>query len=264
MQNAVSSIFCRHHVVFFISVQAVATDWTPPDNPDLLQILHEARLDMQAKRYESELEKHFWFHENAEQIDESISAVRTSFALYDWVRLGQEYPPAMDELLQVRGGLITKLINEEYDRNAFRDLVSINAVLNEDSKTTEIFKLLDSEQPEAANRAFNFAQPALIKDKEYELYVKYVNPQHDFLRMKHSFESGMLSANNSDSNTSRSDFYINSFRNKAATLVAVLVVNDRELEAAEISTLAKEVLDDPQFHEELEDTLAGTVPVPWP
>ena len=42
------------------------------------------------------------------------------------------------------------------------------------------------------------------------------------------------------------------------------MVNDRELEAAEISTLAKEVLDDPQFHEELEDTLAGTVPVPWP
>jgi hypothetical protein len=55
-----------------------------------------------------------------------------------------------------------------------------------------------------------------------------------------------------------------SFRNETATLVAILSVNDRKIEASEIATLAKKELDDAEFHKELERALAGNVPVPWP
>jgi len=55
-----------------------------------------------------------------------------------------------------------------------------------------------------------------------------------------------------------------SFRHRTATLVAILSINDRRLEAAEIATLAKRELEDVGFHKELEAALAGTVPDPWP
>lgn len=254
---------CGTIMLFLVmSAQAVATDWTPPENPDLLEVLNEVRLDVEAERYEAALEKLIWFHHYAEQVGESVSGARLSYALYDWVELGQEYPPAMDRLLDIRASLVARLMHDEYDGSAFHDLVSINAVLGEESKTTEIFKLIDSRGHEIARRAFFFAKTALIKDKEYGLYVKYVNPQNDFISLKDGFESRMSTVGDSELNASRVDSYHDWFRNEVATLVAILVVNGREQEAAEISVLAKEVLDDPQFHEELEDALAGNVPAP--
>lgn len=161
--------------------ETAADDWAPPADPDLHDILNEARLDAMAGRYEVALEKHIWFHNNAVAIDEGMSGVRRSFALFDWLRLGQEYQPAMDKLRQIRGELFTRINDEGYDSGAFHDLVAINSVLDEESLTVEAFKHLDATNPEAARRAFNFANSALIKDKEYVLYGKYVAPRRDFL-----------------------------------------------------------------------------------
>lgn len=51
-------------VVALVSTAAVAADWTPPEKPDPQAILQEARQDAMAKRYETALAKHLWFHEH--------------------------------------------------------------------------------------------------------------------------------------------------------------------------------------------------------
>lgn len=242
----------------------LASDWIPPENPDPQLILNEAHSDARAKRYKIALAKHIWFHVNALKINPAMSGVRLSFALSYWKRLGQEYPPAMEKLRQIRDELSAK-VDEGMDiGGGFHDLAAINRTLEEDSNTTDAFKKLVVKNPEAAKRAFLFAKPALIKDKEYALYVKYVDAEKDYLDMKQMYEMNKRMAKDPKFGSQMLDHATKSFRNSTATLVAVLSVNDRKIEASEIATLAKKELEDAKFHEELEVALAGTVPQPWP
>jgi hypothetical protein len=241
-----------------------AEEWTPPENPDPRVILSEARDDAQAKRYEVALAKHVWFHENALSLSQGMGGVRLSFALSYWKRLGSEYPPAMDKLRSIRDALEAKAENGEDIDRGFHDLAAINRTLGEESRTTEAFESLESLNPQAAKKAFHFVQSALIKDKAYKLYVKFVDPKMDFLRMKHLYELNLQMAEDPKFGASIAEHGTKTFRNGSATLVAILVVNDRKPEAEEIAALAKKELDDAQFHKELDAALSGTVPKPWP
>ncbi len=243
---------------------ATAADWIPPDKPNPQAILQEAQADARAKRYKVALAKHVWFHENAIKITPGMAGVRLSFALTYWKNLGKDYPPALKTLRLIRDELETKANAGDDLGNGFQDLAAINRTLEEDSKTTKAFKNLDEKNPEAAKKAFTFAKPALIKDKEYALYSKYVEPSKDFLRMKQLLETNMEMAKDPKFGTQLLDHAKKSFGHGTATLVAVLSVSDRKAEAIEIATLAKKELDDAKFHDELESALAGTIPAPWP
>ena len=254
------------YATFFITIGpfAFAGDWTPPENPDPQTILREAKADAQAKKYDVALAKHVWFHDNALTLNPGMTGVRLSFALAAWERLGREYPPAMVKLESIRDTLEEKAKNGEDLGNGIHDLAAINRTLGEDSRTTEAFRSLDSLNPKAATRAFHFVKPALIKDKAYKLFVKYVDPKRDFLQMKHLYELNQRMAEDPKFGSSLSEHGSKTFRNDCATLVAILVVNDRKAEADEIATLAKKELDDAQFQIELEAALSGIVPKPWP
>ena len=64
------------------------------------------------------------------------------------------------------------------------------------------------------------------------------------------------------------EFAKKNFVNDAATLVALLVVNDREAEAETVVHEVKKETGDAAFHAklaaELEKAMKGTVPKPWP
>lgn len=242
----------------------LAEGWTPPDNPDPQAILREASVDARARRYETALAKHVWFHENALQLQPSMAGVRLSFALSDWERLGREYPPALEKLKSIRDSLEDRVKKGEGIDRGFHDLAAINKTLKEDSRTAESFRQLDSQNPQAARRAFHFAQRALILDEAYEIYVKYVDAKRNFLQMKHLYELDQQMAEDSQFGASLAEHGTKTFRNESATLVAILVVNDRKTEAEEIAALARKVLDDASFQRELDAALSGTVPQPWP
>lgn len=262
MQTRKPLLFATIFVAF--GSLSFAEEWTPPENPDPQVILREASADAQAKRYDVALAKHVWFHENALSLNPGMGGVRLSFALSDWERLGQEYPPAMDKLRGIRDALEEKAKQGEELSSGFHDLVANNRTLGEESRTADAFRSLDSLNPKAAKRAFHFVKPALVKDKAYELYVKYVDPKMDFLRMKQLYELNRQMAEDPKFGASIAEHGRRSFRNESATLVAILAVNDRKPEAEEIAALAKKELDDAQFHEELAKALSGTVPKPWP
>jgi hypothetical protein len=57
--------------------------------------LSRARQRIEDGEYEEALADLVWFHHNALLESRAWSGVRRSYALYDWIRLGELYPPAM-------------------------------------------------------------------------------------------------------------------------------------------------------------------------
>ncbi len=239
-------------------------DWIPPENPDLQTILNEAQADAKAKRYEIALAKQIWFHENALKLNQGMAGVRLSFALSSWEILGRVYPPALTKLQAIRDGLQERAMKGEDLMNGFSDLAAINRTLGEDFRTSEAFKALDALNPKAARMAIFYVKPALVKSKDYELYLKYTDVKRDYLQMRQLYELNLQMAEEKKFGSNLADFAKKSFRNGSTTLVAILAVSDRKEEAAEIATLAKKQIDDPEFHKELDAALTGTVPKPFP
>src|SRR5262245_57096076 len=76
--------------------------WTPPDNPNLFQILHSAASDTREGLHEQALAKFLWFHGNALRHNRAFYGVRLSFAPMYWMQLAAVYPPARTAFVQTR------------------------------------------------------------------------------------------------------------------------------------------------------------------
>ena len=248
----------------------LADDWTPPENPDPQAILQEASADTRRGRYEVALSKHLWFHKHALALQPALSAVRLSFALSHWLELGESYPPALEKMKQVRDETEKRIRNEDQVRVKFADFhefVAFNRTLREEQRTLEAFQWLDETDVEDAKRVFIIAKPSLIKQKEYKLYGKYVDPERDIKRIGEQYEMGLKLANERFGDRYR-EFTEKKFLNAATTLVAILVQNDRKAEAVEAAEKVKKFVKDADLQKKLnrqmESALKGTVPNSWP
>jgi hypothetical protein len=151
----------------------------------------------------------------------------------------------------------------------FHDLTALNRELDEEADTVDIFKFVEQHNPKAAERIFGVSEPALIKAKEYALCGKYLEPEQSTSRILELFSlDGKMMV---DPKFAEHADMINESRNKrfienAATLVALLVINDRQEEAEKAATKFKTVESDADFHEllanALDKSLAGELPDP--
>lgn len=231
---------------------------------DPQKILSEARADARAKRYEDALAKHVWFHRNALKHDRSLGGVRLSFALSDWHELGKAYPPALVKLKEIRDEAAKNVTNGKHVRQSFQDLAAINRTVGEESRTKEIFVLLDAQNADAAKEVFDIAQPALINAKEYKLCGKYIDSKRSFPRIIESFRRGKRLAEDTRLGAKHLEYANEKFTNDAATLIALLTVNGRKAEAEEIAGDAKKEWNNASFHAEIDKALQGKLPKPWP
>src|SRR5690606_11677942 len=104
----------------------------------------------------------------------------------------------------------------------------------------------------------------LVRAKAYSLIGKYVEPKSDYAKMTETYRRGKELADDPRFGARHRDFANNKFANDVATLVAILVVNDRKMEAEGIALAAKEEWNDTSFHAKLDKALKGVVPAPWP
>jgi hypothetical protein len=243
---------------------ARADDWMPPENPDPQAILSEAREDREAGRYAQSLAKHLWFHEHALTVDRAFYGVRLSFALSDWQRLGELHPPALKKLEQTRDRAAELIMMDQRATESFHDFAAINRVLGAEQQTSDLFAKLDSQASPLAKRLYGTAQPALIRTKNYTLCAKYVDPQQDLQRSIQYHQRMQQLVQQRPSQATVLEISRKKFANEAATLVAILAVNDRQPEAIEVARKAREVLEDVDFHTQLGQSLQGIVPEPWP
>ncbi len=259
---------CAAIVLTLTSASAVG-DWIPPSNPNPDRILSEAQDDTRAGRYSDALAKHVWFHENALKYAPAMYGVRLSFALSYWLNLANLYPPALTKLKAVRDDAATRVRNGFGPREAFIDFAAINRELKEAGQTKDLFLWLDSNSPETARQVFDSAEPALIQAKEYQLCGKYLDPDRSFHRIADLYRETKRIAKDSASEMGEYSKVLEehsnkSFANEAATLVALLVLNDRQADAKRIAAEALKESDDPALKETLPKALKGELPPRWP
>lgn len=235
-----------------------------PKNPNPAAILREAETDKTAGRYKDALAKHVWFHENALKIQPAQYGVRLSFALSDWIELGNSYPPALEKLKSIRDNDEKKIRESRAPRDSFHDFEAINEYLKDINRTRDMFIWLDTNAPVFAKEVFDLAEPDLIKTKEYHLCGKYLLPDVSFEKIRDAYQENSEIAKNPRFGKRLSDYGEKSFSNKSATLVALLAVNGRTKEADEVAAKSETVLNNPEFKSLLEKAKKGDVPAPWP
>ena len=260
-------------ILFLFCVLSVAAtradEWQPPENPDPTVILREAKADAKQGAYEMALAKHLWYHDNATKLQPSQTGVRLSFALSDWLKLGENYPPALAKLREVREETEARVRDENRVRvrfEDFHDLTALNKTLREEERTAETFKWLSENDAEDAARVYGVSEAALIKQKEFALCGKYVDPDENVIRIGDSYRSGSKLVKRFGE--SYQDYINKMMVNTSAMLVAILVQNDRMEEAKQAATKLKQIVEEPALLKKLEraidESLNGAVPTPWP
>ncbi len=124
-----------------------------PQSPDKVREL--ALQDIQFGRYEEALRRIVWYWDNAVTIQPSLSAVRRSFLLSDWLGLGEVYPPAMAKLRSTRDELETRILSTNQVRirsDDFADFAAINETLRQVENTVRVFEEIKKRDPQDAER----------------------------------------------------------------------------------------------------------------
>lgn len=256
-----------------LSVMASA-EWFPPENPKPKVILDEAKADAKEGRYDDALAKHVWYFQNALSFDKALYGVRLSFALNEWWNLALEYPPAMNAMHAMRDATEDEIRNSkpaekvsfeimQNDFQALHDVIALNERLSDSNRTAVFFQWLDEHQPERARQMFDVAERALIEAKAYKLCGKYLKPETDFARFYQSLTMHREMAKQPRF-ASMKDFGEQTFSAQTATLVGLLVLNDRADEAKTIRDRAVGLWDLKIFHDRLDEALAGKLPPPFP
>jgi len=241
--------------------------WTPSKNPDPRAIKKEAAEDARQDRYAISLAKQVWYHENALTYRPSQSAVRLSFALSQWLELGEVYPPALAKMKEFRDAAEARIRDPEIVRVRFPDFqefASFNEKLREQERTWKVFQWLDQTDQEDAQRMFRVAKDSLLKQQDYALYGKYINPWSDTKKFAENYRRLLQFADTKQDEISR-DYAERKFLEETATLVAVLVKLDRAEEAQQVADEAQRLIQDEddmrkRLAEALRPALTGKLP----
>jgi len=138
------------------------------------RVLEEAKSLAAQARYDAALEKYLWFHRHALEYNEALAGVRLSFALGEWVRLGEIYPPARDALLAVRDDAARALEGGNGSPLLFMDVAAISERLQDEAETVRLFQVLHRSHPELARQCYAVAEPALLGAGEYATCSYYL------------------------------------------------------------------------------------------
>jgi hypothetical protein len=221
------------------------------DDPDPSKVLNEARTLARQGKYEEALQKHIWFHENALKYDRSLTGVRLSFALADWVELGKKYPKAREALVAIRDKDTKAVRDGDGSFDLFRDVKGINWALGEGPKTAELFKTLHEKQPDLAKQCYLAAEEELVASREYQLCGAYVpDPIRRLDSIKRKRVTELQLAKDDDTPLKR--YAEESFVEETCRLIDILVGSGRKQEAETVRERALAVRDDPAIRQAVE------------
>ena len=250
-------------IAFSIPMLAIA-EWKVPQRPNPQVILNEARADARAGRFEDALAKHLWFHHHVLEHNPSFSGVRLSFALMYWHELGKVYPPALEKLTEIRDQAARQAVARKGNaRQAFMDMRAINDELGEIDGTVTAFVRLDKDAPNVAKEVYDLAQPALVKAKKFALCGKYLDPEKSYANLARFYDFNRKIAKKKDSVARKSyqhEFAERHFIEQSATLVALLVLNDRKSDADKIAADARSKSQHPSRDTMIDAALQGKIP----
>lgn len=243
------SVLCTTGARIFIGILALAAISCDAQH-DARRALDDARRLAAEGDYEAALEKHVWYHNNALATEPSQYGVRLSFALADWIKLGEKYPKALETLKSVRDTKTAKLIAAEGSRELFHDIASINEHLGEFNRTVDVFKRLDASDPEMAAGVYDVAAESLVRAREFELAKKYLaNPSERLATAKRSFEEGTRWANSIDRGEGSRRAFEQIFADTVVRMIVVLSQTGDGETARVIQAEASKTLDNQKIRD---------------
>jgi hypothetical protein len=139
---------------------------------DMQAYLRETQAKVQAGAYEEALERFIWFYENSLQYRPSMAGVRNSFALGDWMRLGEVYPPAFGALVAKRDETLARLLQNPLDRSLLIDLRALNRTLEQEQRTIQVFEQIASD-PAVAGAQWSIISGLALETKRYDLITRF-------------------------------------------------------------------------------------------
>ena len=141
---------------------------------DPRQVLRDARNAVQQGAYSEALEKYVWFHRHALEHNPALYGVRLSYAVSEWIELGEVYPPAREALESIQDANRRSLQDGSQDARLFHDFAAINERLGRDEPTSGVFAAIAERDPEFAKNCFSSARPALIRTGNFALARRFV------------------------------------------------------------------------------------------
>ena len=84
-------------IILILTIAFANSSFSDVSNKDLIDI----RKLIEEGQYQQALEKHIWFHEES-RTSRGMGGVRLSYAVPQWVYLGEKYFPAMEALVNTR------------------------------------------------------------------------------------------------------------------------------------------------------------------
>jgi len=141
---------------------------------DPREVLRQARQLFESEQYAAALEKYVWFHDHALDADRSLAGVRLSYAILEWIDLGEVYAPAQRELESVRDAKAESLLQGAHDASLFHDVASINRGLGQVERTSDLFKIIAGVDRGVAQECFQIALESLVHAKEFGLARSFI------------------------------------------------------------------------------------------
>lgn len=148
---------------------------------DPLQVLRDARETARRGAHAEALEKYLWFHHHALEHSPSLTGVRLSYAISEWIELANAYPPAMEALELIQSNNLRLLKEGSGERLRFNEFASINRSLGRFELTATLFAELAEYQPEFAQTCFRAALPALVRTRSFALARRFVSSPNEQL-----------------------------------------------------------------------------------
>jgi hypothetical protein len=241
----------------------IALSWTclcgavaaTADVRDVRAALNDARSFAQQGRYEEALQKHLWFHENALKYEPAMAGVRLSYALADWVRLGEKYPKAREALVSIRERDTTAIAEGKGSFALFHDVSAINRSLEEEPRTVELFKTLHAKDPALAQTCYHVAERYLVAQHEYKICSSFIpDPLKRFERIEEMRALNLKLAQKNDDSRLK-EYAEKSFADETCRVIEILVGADRKQDAEKVRDQALAVRDDAGIRDALEKAL---------
>lgn len=215
--------------------------------------LEEAKILANEGKYEEALQKHLQFYEESKN-SPGMGGVRLSYALSEWFRLSQKYPPAKKALIDTRDKNEKTLLDETGDFNNFHDLSSINNILGEEDKTLQLFLNIHKTQPKLAKFCFIIAKDLLVRKKEYQICGEYIpDPIYESENFRNFREMNlsMMKTDTKMNTVEMHQFTDKTFVGSIRQLVEILVGLGRMSEAEDIQKKALAYFD----HEDIKSAI---------
>lgn len=155
------------------------------DKEDYQNIIFELAALTKSGKYKEALDKHIWFHEASKEMS-GMGGVRLSYALGLWNKLAEQYPPALEALVELRNSKRDVLLNGNGTFDEFHDLSAINGELDETDDTASVFIQIYKKDPEQSKAYYNVVEDFLVAKKEYEICGECMGDPHSrYLEIEH-------------------------------------------------------------------------------